>query len=68
MAINYHPIIEKEAYLLWEKAGCPEGKSDFFWNLAKTLVKARKKEKELEDEVDYQRRRAFLNSLVYKNL
>lgn len=62
---NYHPIIEKEAYFLWEQAGKPEGKSDFFWNIAKERVKAKKKEQELREEAEYQRARAFLATYCF---
>jgi hypothetical protein len=31
--------IEKEAYLLWEADGKPEGKDDYYWDLAKLKLK-----------------------------
>jgi hypothetical protein len=38
--------IELEAYLLWEKAGKPEGMSDYFWNKAKEKCGAKVETKE----------------------
>ncbi len=64
MSKNYFPIIQQEAYRLWEQAGKPEGKSDFFWHLAKERVKAWKRERELREEIDYERRRGFLARIM----
>jgi hypothetical protein len=27
-------VVRERAYLLWEQAGCPEGRTDDFWHLA----------------------------------
>jgi hypothetical protein len=31
--------VRTEAYLLWEQAGCPDGRSDFFWQLARANLR-----------------------------
>jgi hypothetical protein len=64
---NYHKTIEKEAYQLWLKAGKPEGLSDFFWHLAKDIVKLKKRVAEAESDCDSARRDSFRNNQHYIN-
>ncbi|MDJ0634925.1 MAG: pentapeptide repeat-containing protein [Xenococcaceae cyanobacterium MO_188.B29] len=40
-AKEYKQRIEKEAYLLWEADGKPEGKDDYYWKLAEDKIKGK---------------------------
>ncbi len=43
-AFNVNDVMEQRirelAYLLWERAGCPDGRSDEFWHLAQSEIAA----------------------------
>jgi hypothetical protein len=38
--------IQLQAYLLWEKAGKPEGMSDYFWNMASEMKQSTRSSQE----------------------
>jgi hypothetical protein len=49
IAMSNESEIRNYAYQLWEKAGCPEGRDDEFWRMAKAELDAESENPDFSD-------------------